>query len=152
MTDFSTILGVIESHASASGWFESVNGHEPKSAPTVNGLTCAVWADRIRPVPTDSGLAATTGLVVFNARLYTSMLSEPQDAIDPNLLSATNALMVAYSGDFELGGNVRNIDLLGQTGFRLESQAGYITIDNKVYRVMTITVPVIVNDMWGQAA
>ena len=145
------ILDSIVSHALASGHFERVNGHEPKSAPG-NGLTAAVWAQDIGPVPAGSGLQATSGLLVFNVRLYTPMISEPQDAIDPALMAAVHALFTAYSGDFDLGGNVRCIDLLGQAGTPLSARAGYLEQDKKIYRVFTITLPVIVNDAWEQVA
>jgi hypothetical protein len=148
--DVSAILNAAQSHALASGLFEAVNGHEPKSAPQ-NGLTAALWADAIGPDPTASGLAATSGLVVLKVRLYTSMLSEPQDAIDPAMLGAVDVLMTAYSGDFELGGLVRNVDLLGATGTSLSARAGYLNQDGKLFRVMDITLPLIVNDLWGQA-
>jgi hypothetical protein len=145
------ILNQIESHAAASGLFERVNKHEPKNAPG-NGLTCAIWAQAIGPYPAGSSLAATTGRLVFNVRVYTSMLSEPQDAIDPNLLTAVDLLMTAYSGDFELGSTVKNVDLMGESGTPLSATAGYLNIDNKIYRVMTILLPVIVNDIWTQGA
>jgi hypothetical protein len=148
--DASTILNEVQSHAMSSGLFERVNGHEPKNAPG-NGLTAAVWAQDIAPVR-GSGLASTSARVVFNVRIYSSMLQEPQDAIDPQILNAVDVLMTAYSGDFTLGGNVRNIDLLGQTGQALSALAGYINQDNKMYRVMTIALPVIVNDVWEQVA
>ncbi len=149
--DATAILTQIVSHAMTLGLFERVNQHEPKNAPG-NGLTCAVWAQAIGPYPAGSSLAATTGRLVFNVRLYTSMLSDPQDMIDPNLLTATDKLMTAYSGDFELGQTVKNVDLLGESGTPLSATAGYITIDNKVYRVMTILLPVIINDIWAQGA
>lgn len=148
------IIDAIVSHALASGQFERVNGHEPKAAPG-NGLSAAVWVDSVGPARNQSGLAATTALVVFNVRLYSPMLAEPQDAIDPNLTGALDALMTAYSADFELGGNVRNIDLLGTaSGNRapLSAQAGYLNQDGKLYRVYTITLPVVVNDAWTQGA
>lgn len=145
------ILDSAVSHAQASGLFESVNGHEPKMAPATPGLTCAVWADQIRPVPRASGLRATSGLLVLNVRIYQNMISEPQDAIDPAVVGAVDTLMGAYSGDFELGGNVRNVDLLGATQFSLSAQAGYINQDGRLYRVVTITLPVIVNDAWSQS-
>lgn len=147
--NIAAILDGVVSHALATGHFERVNAHEPKSAPG-NGLTAAVWAQSIGPVPAGSGLQMTSGLVVFNVRLYTPMISEPQDAIDPALITALDALFVAYSGDFELGGNVRCIDLLGQAGTPMQAQAGYLEQDRKIYRVMTITLPVIVNDAWEQ--
>tara|TARA_R110000824_G_scaffold16633_6_gene68758 strand:+ start:216 stop:677 length:462 start_codon:yes stop_codon:yes gene_type:complete len=137
------------SHAGASGLFERVNTHEPKRAP--KGLVAALWVDSIGPAQS-SGLAATTARVVFNLRIYKDMISEPQDAIDPAILAAAAALMEDYSGDFTLGGTVRAIDLLGMTGVPLSAQAGYINADQRMLRVMTITIPLIINDAWTQAA
>lgn len=145
------ILDGVVSHAMALGLFERVNTSEPKNAPG-NGLSCAIWADRIEPVALVSGLAATSARVAFMVRLYAGMLQQPQDAIDPNMLAAVDTLIDAYSGDFDLGGTVKQVDLLGQHGVPLGAQAGYINQDNKLFRVMTVTVPVIVNDVWSQAA
>lgn len=144
------ILDGVISHAMALGLFEQVNTSEPKNAPG-NGLTAAVWADRIEPVAPASGLAATSARIVFNLRIYSSMTQQPQDAIDPNIVTALDTLMGAYSGDFDLGGTIRNVDLLGAHGVGLSAQAGYINQDNKLFRVMTVTVPVIVNDVWSQS-
>lgn len=150
MIDLSTLFDAIKSHAMATGLFEDVITHEPKSAPG-NGLTCATWLDSVVPVGT-SGLAATSGLVTFTVQLYTPMLQEPQDAIDVDLLAATNDLLQAYSGDFDLDDdNVRGVDLLGAYGPGLSAKAAYVQIDKTLYRVMTITVPVVVNDLWAQS-
>ncbi len=149
--DISGIVDAVVSHASALGLFETVNGHEPKNAPG-NGITCAVWAERVGPVPAASGLQITTAYMVLNVRLYTSMTQQPYDGIDPAMLSALDALFTAYSGDFELGGRVRNVDLLGMFGDSLSSKAGYINQDRTIYRVLTITLPLVVNDTWSQAA
>lgn len=147
--DVSGIVDGAVSHAMTLGLFETVNQHEPKNAPG-NGLTCAIWADRISPVPGASGLQITTAYVVLNVRVYTSMLQQPYDGIDPAMMSAVDGLLTAYSGSFTLGGKVRNVDLLGAHGSSLSAQAGYITQDNKVYRVMTIVLPMVVNDSWDQ--
>lgn len=149
--DVTAILNQLVSHSQKLGVFERVNQHEPKNSPGT-GITCAIWAQAIGPYPAGSSIMATTGRLVFNVRLYTSMLAEPQDAIDPNLLTACDLLMTAYSGDFELGGTVKNVDLMGESGTPLSATAGYITIDNKTLRVMTILLPLIVNDIWAQAA
>ena len=146
------ILDTLQSHAAASGYFDGpVGTHEPKQAPG-NGLSCAIWVQSIGPTPGSSGLAATSGRIELNVRLFTSMLQEPQDAIDTNLLLAVDALLAAYSGDFELGGNVRAVDLLGEAGTALSAKAGYLNQDGKEFRVMTIVLPVLINDIWGQAA
>lgn len=148
--DAAGIMGAVKDHALTSGMFERVNGHEPKNAPG-KGLTVAIWADYVGPV-LSSGLAMTSARVVLMVRIYSSMLMEPQDAIDPNIIAAVDALMDAYSGDFELGGTARSVDLLGSSGTSLSAQAGYLEQDHKHFRVMTITLPVVVNDAWDQVA
>jgi hypothetical protein len=153
--DSRAIVDAVASHAAASGHFDSaVNKHEPKSPPG-HGLSASVWAQRLRPVPAASGLRSTSALLVLNLRVQAGMLQEPQDDIDPYILDAVDALMIAYSGDFTLGGLVRNVDLLGQSGVALAAEAGYLTIGGQqggMYRVMVITIPMIINDAWEQSA
>lgn len=145
------IFNAVVSHAAATGRFERVNQHEPQNAPG-NGLTAAVWIDDLVPV-LSSGLATTSALLVFNVRIFGSMLAEPQDGIDPKVTAAACALFVAYAGDFELGGNVRCVDIRGMAnGTQLRARAGYLSQDGKFMRVMTITLPVIVNDAFDEAA
>jgi hypothetical protein len=144
------IFNALVSHGMSTGLFERVNQHEPKNAPG-NGLTMAVWLDRVTHASGSSGLNNTTGLLVFSVRVFSNMVAEPQDDIDPTLLTAIDALFTAYSGDFELGGLVRDVDLMGQHGAPLEAAFGYVPIDNKMYRVGTIVVPLVVNDAWAQS-
>jgi hypothetical protein len=147
--DLGAIVTACASKAAALGFFDRVNTYEPKSAPGY-GLTVAVWSDRLDPVQA-SGLDQTSARVVLNLRVYARMLQEPQDMIDPNMLAATSAVIGAFSGDFDLGvTGVREVDLLGMYGVPLSAQAGYINQDGTLYRVMTVTVPVVVNDAWGQ--
>ena len=147
--DTNGIINAIVSHALTLGRFDAVNGHEPKSAPS-NGLTASVWLNSIRGVQS-SGLASTSARVEFNVRLQTSMLKEPQDAIDPMMMSAMDVLLTAYIGDFTLGAVARAVDVRGMDGEGLNAQAGYITQDNRTYRIIDITLPVIVNDVWTEA-
>lgn len=143
------LLNHVVSHVQTTGYFERVNQHEPKNAPG-SGVSCSIWVDSIEPV--GSGLASTTVRIVFNIRIYSSMVQEPQDEIDINLTDALSALFDEYSGDFTFGGAVQCIDLLGKEGISLSAKAGYLNQDNKLYRVYTITLPVIVNDAWTQSA
>jgi hypothetical protein len=144
------ILAAVRSHAAASGHFDRVSGHEPKNAPG-NGVSAATWVDRVTPLPQGSGLASSSALLLLNVRVFTNMLSDPPDDIDPSLVSAVDALMTAYSADFDLGGNVRNVDLLGAYSAGLSAQAGYVEQDGKLYRVMTISLPLVVSDVWQQS-
>lgn len=145
------IIEAVASHALASGYFEHVNQYEPKGSPGT-GLVCSVWVASIGPQIGASGLNRTSVRFTVNVRVYTSMLAEPQDMIDPNLMEAVDKLLTAYSGDFTLDGLVRNIDLLGMGGPALGAEAGYVEIDKKLFRIMTITVPMILNDQWTQVA
>lgn len=145
-----TLLDGIASHAMTLGVFERVNTHEYKSAPG-KGLFAEIWIENIAPYPQGSGLAATTAVLVFNVRVRSDMVQEPQDAIDPAIINAVDLLFTAYSGDFTLGGAVRDIDLLGETGNQLRADAGYLNQDNRIFRIMTITLPIVVNDAWEQA-
>jgi hypothetical protein len=145
------IIEAVASHAMASGYFERVNQFEPKSSPGT-GLVGSVWVNSIGPQVGASGLNRTSVRFTVNVRVYTSMLAEPADRIDPQLMQAVDALLAAYSGDFTLDGLVRNIDLLGMGGPPLGAEAGYVEIEKKLFRIMTITVPMILSDVWEQVA
>lgn len=149
--DISGIVAQVASHAFTTGLFESVNSHEPKSVPG-NGLTCSVWANSIGPLPRGSGLAEVTTLIVMSVRIYTPMMQQPYDDIDPNMMKAVDVLFNSYIGAFTLGGAVRDVDVLGMYGTPLSAQAGYINQDGKVMRVMTINLPLVVNDAWAEVA
>lgn len=149
--DLTTILNAVEAHALASGYFDAVNGHEPLSPPT-SGVTCAVWTEMIGPARGGSGLNSTSARLALFVRLYTPLAQLPSDAIDPAMMTALDALMTAYSGDFELGGLVREVDLLGAYGDPLSGRAGYLKTSGTDYRVFTITLPLVVNDLWSQAS
>lgn len=149
--DITGILDAAISHASASGYFDQVNGHEAIHPSTSGGLSAGVWVDRVTPVRS-SGLDSVTALVVLNIRLYTSAQQLPLDAIDPGMVAAVDALCTAYIGDFTLGGLLRQVDVFGIHGQTLDVRAGYLPQDGALQRVMTIWLPCIVNDLWEEVA
>lgn len=149
--DATGLLDAVVSHAQAIGHLEQVNQHEPKSAPA-GMLTGAVWVQDLRPLPAESGLNSTTVMVTLMIRIYRNMISEPQDAIDPEVMAAVDALCAAYSAAFTLGGAVKDVDLLGRNGQGMWARAGYIPQDGRLYRVFDINLPLVVNDLWSQSA
>lgn len=146
------LTDAVISHANASGFFAKVNGHEPKSAPAGQGITAAVWLQSLGPAIGASSLSSTSARLEYRVRLYQNMLREPADAIDPSLLAAADALLAAYSGDLTLGGEVRDVDLLGAHGAPLSLLAGYVPFDNKLMRILDLIVPLIINDVYEQEA
>jgi len=133
------------------GCFDFVNQAEPKSAGQLNGIGAAIWVQSMRPAAQRSGLTATSVRFECSIRIYQDMLYEPQDMLDPQLTNATWLVMQALSAGLTLNGAVEYLDLLGSDGEPLAGEAGYITIDRKIFRVMTITVPMIIEDAFPQA-
>jgi hypothetical protein len=146
---FVNVLDSVVSHAMSLGVFGAVNQHEPSTAPGPD-ITAAVWVDYIGPA--ESGLASTSVKLVLNLRIYQNSQSDPQDAIDPAVVNAVDLLMEAYNGDFTLGGLARQVDILGHYGPPLSASAGYLRQGDTLFRTMTLTLPIILNDVWAQVA
>lgn len=152
------ILDAIVSEFQRVGYFDKVNTHEPKRKPA-RGLIAAVWPQTIRPLSEASGLDSSSALVVFMGRIYKNITMKttsanagmPEDAIDLYMLEVTSRLIRMFSADFTFSGAIRNIDLLGAFGVELAAQAGYLDQDGAKFRIMDLTIPCVVNDVWPQA-
>jgi hypothetical protein len=152
--DTKEYIEAMASHAMTTGYFDHANQHEPKSNPGM-GLHCAIWVQSLQPATGWSGLNSTSTVLVVAVRIYSNMLQEPQDAIDPNMMEAVDTLLAAYSGDFTLGGLVSYVDLLGQFGTALGGEAGYVQIgggEGSMHRVFTIMVPLVLDNSYSQVA
>jgi hypothetical protein len=136
-------------HLTGLGIFESVQEHEALSAPG-NGLTADVWIDSIKPAPAQSGLAASSAVLTLTCRIYLNVNGMPADGLEQQIAAATDALMTAYSADFDFGGLVMLVDLLGMAGASLSAEGGWINVGGIAYRCMTITVPCVITDVWPQ--
>ncbi len=131
------------------GIFDRVNAHEPKNA-VGKGLSCATWLDSVTPIPGASGLDAVAIRVTFQVRLYCSLQRQPYDAIETDMLDAASQVFNAYVADFELNGAIKNVDLLGMNGQALSCQLGYVDQDARMFRTATISVPMIINDLYPE--
>jgi hypothetical protein len=151
------IISTVESLVAQTGRFEIVKKNEPVSAPTA-GLMAAIWIDTIVPLRR-SAINATS--VAFNLRIraYMPFRAQPYDIIDTEVLAGVAEIMAALSGDLKFSQTeriddmIRCIDLLGGegSGEKLDARAGYLELDRKIYRIMTIRCPIIVNDAFQQA-
>lgn len=152
--DIRNIRDGLVSHAMALGQFDSVNAHAPDALPGT-GVHAAVEFDRLVPARS-SGLASTSAVLVFTVSVYASLNQEPADDVDTQVVDATDALLAAYVGDFTLGGLVRMVDVRGatqaggSTGAGLTARAGYARVAEVEVRVVTITVPLVVNDLYDE--
>ena len=152
------IYDAVSSHAKASGLFDGVLDHEPwTSLPDASKMYAAVLLGPLGPAPGASGLSSTSGRLELSVRVYATRTSQP-GACDRKVLGAATKLMAAYSGDFELeapdipDGLINSIDLLGARGGPMAMVPGWLQMDGAPLRVAEITLPVILNDVWGQSA
>lgn len=149
--DSKRIFAEVVSKPMQSRRFERVNNmHEPKAAPSAKGLTCAVWIDDLSPAGGQSGITATTGLLVCMLRIYCNVEQAPSDGIDPRVFEAMDDMLRRYHADLTLGGTVMSIDVFGMAGMKMRARAGYIEQDRKMFRCMTLALPLLVADAWPQ--
>jgi hypothetical protein len=140
-----TALVNLTSAMQALGIFDKVQGVEPKQPPG-NGVTAAIYLNSVGPAAKVSGLDRASALYVFTLRLYSNMLKEPAEDIDPNLVACIDGVFDALAGDLDLGASVRNIDYFGECGTPLSAKAGYVDVSGTMFRCIDITIPLIVND------
>ena len=127
------------------GIFDRVLGVEPKSPPG-NGVTAAIYLNSVGPAASASGLDRASSLYVFTLRLYSNMMQEPAEEIDPNMAACIDGVFDALAGDIDLGGTVRNVDFFGQCGTPLSAKAGYVDVGGTMFRAIDIIIPLVVND------
>lgn len=146
------IRNALVSHAKRLGGIDTATGAEPEEGPTQGQVHYAVWYDRISPAPGASGLDATAVRLAYVGRLYVALGARRLEDAELRIGEAVDRLLAAYSGDFTLGGLVRNVDLQGAHGAPLEVAFGYQRIGDAQFRVATFTLPLIVNNVWEQVA
>ena len=143
------IRDALLSAAAATGHLSSVQGHDIVPA-APSGISASMVLTKQFTVPARSGLQVTSMALVFLMRLSTNAMSEPRSDIDLRLLDAQDALILAYHGDLDLGYTGACVDVLGMSGIPLGSDSGYTTVDKFLMRSFDLTIPVIIDDVWGQ--
>jgi hypothetical protein len=150
-TAVNALADAIISMCKQLGVFSTVLFHEPRNPPSSMPAAAIWWRDLI-PAQS-SGLASVSGTVTFTIRIFQSAMGTiPQNKIDPALMKNAALILQALSGGFTLGGTVREVDLLGAEGTALSVKSGYLPHGDVLLRVADITVPVVINDLWQEAA
>jgi hypothetical protein len=150
MINVTTLTAKVVAHAMSTKRFSRVNTSENRSVS--KGLSAELWFQRLTPIGAQSGLASVTVRVEFTLRIRSELPRGNSDQIDPEILKAVDDLLNRYCTNFTLGGAVKEVDIFGANGAGLESNAGYIKIDDVDYRVVDITLPLIINDVWEEEA
>ena len=138
-----------------TGVFETVNIGESKSPPSNEGVTLDMIVSAFEPIQS-SGLASLSVRLEVHMRILVDVaFAQPQEGPELAALRAADTLCAALASDYTVGGTVREIDLLGSDGQGLRIAPGYVSIGGqgagRVFRVMEVFVPVIINDHWPMA-
>ena len=136
----------VQSAAQGLALFQGVDKHEPENAPGTR-LYCSIMLGPMVPKPAASGLNSVSGQITLLVRVWSWAMQRPLDDVDPEVVAAVAALMNELAGEFTLGGTVRNIDL-----FSMSAEPAWTEFEGKQFRVMTLTVPIIINDMFAEEA
>ena len=153
MADTYAILDKINTRISSLGLFDVVMDHEPKSAPNTDGHVWALWVVSWKPVASKSGLADTAMQLTVQGRIYRSMLHQPEDEIDRDLVGCADAVLRECNADISFGISDEGVwtDLLGDTSEGVTAALGYVRMDtNKIFRMCDIVIPIILTSYYTQ--
>lgn len=152
--DAGAIIAAIRGRLMSIGLFDTVNGHEPISSPGT-GTHASVYLGPIRPSDR-SGLSSTSLVILIMVRLWISAQAENRDDTEIKLATATSQSFGALIAGFQLADasgvpTACAIDIRGMAGTRMEATPGYASFDGTEFRVQTITVPVLVENVWDES-
>ena len=74
------------------------------------------------------------------------LLAEPADRVETDLAKVVSKYINLILADSNLGGTIKTIDVAGMSGEAVGARWGIVTIDNKMFRVVDITIPCLVDD------
>ena len=144
-------LKAVETYLRKDGACGAVTIGEPKSPPGGGKYQAAVYM-RSTAVYGVTANGGTLEVHVVNVRLYKDMLAEPRENIETDLATALARIASDLIGEYDLGATVRNIDVAGAQGTPMSSEWGYTSISEKMFRVIDLRVPLLVDDSATAAA
>jgi hypothetical protein len=147
-------LDAIASHIARTGYVAEARIGEPSSPPdAIDRLHAAIYMASATVV--DLTLSTTIEQHVVTVRLYRRAAFGQGDdagAVEKEMALAVSQVVSNLIGEFDLGATMRNIDVGGQYGQGIQSEFGYVSIGNTMFRIVDITVPLIVDGSATQAA
>ena len=149
--DIDRTLHAVTSFLKVDGKFRTVTIGEPKSITPLTSICVAVFmqSTAITKFYLNGG---TEEVHVVMVRLYRDMLAEPTEDIETDLAKSVQRIVSDLLGDYDLGATIRNIDGAGGIGTNLGSAWGYTDLSGRMFRIVDITLPLIVDDSATAAA
>ena len=134
----------MQTYLARSGYVDEVLVGEPKSPPSSQGLTAALFLSNVGIGQITAGGQTVESHVVM-LRIYRNMLKEPTEQIEYELAEAVSNISDDLLGDFDLGARIRHIDAGGIYGTPFTVRWGYVEVSGTMFRIADITVPLVVD-------
>ena len=149
MLEIINIQNQVLTHCQQIGVFDNVLTEEPDSL-QAGTTTASIVLDSIKPDPKTSGLAQTNAIIVFKIGIWQNSTVHPHFGVPQETMLAAETLIESLHTSLTLNNDVMTVDLFGWSSTGLDVQTGYAPFDEGIYRIVEITVPIIVNDVWTQ--
>jgi hypothetical protein len=144
--DISDTLHAVETYVQKLGLFNSVRIGEPKDA-LAQGFHAAIWMESVSINMVYVG-GDTRETHTVTLRIYKDMFADetdPQQNLEIDMAVTTSKLMDNLLGDTDLESTVMSIDAAGMDGTSTDRNFGYTNLSGTLYRIVDITLPIIVN-------
>lgn len=141
------LQAALKTHCEALGVFDQTVTADPGNT-LASGTVASIMFYSVEPYPTRSGLDRTSAKVKFMVRIWHNATMKPHFNVDLRVMQAAETLIASLHEDIDLGGDTINIEFL--SGDNFGAQTGYIKVDEGVYKVIDIMIPLAVADVWIQ--
>lgn len=135
-------LDQVHTYLAGLAYFNHVQIGEPMDEPA-GELAAAIFVESV-DIP-GTVLNAVIELHIITIRLYMDRLKHDSAHMEKTLAKAVAYTMKQFTGDIDVGANIRATDLAGMYGTSMTAQYGQITVKSNLYRSVDITVPLIVD-------
>jgi len=139
--DITTTINLVVSFLQKRGEYSLVQIGEPKSPPR-GDLAAAVFVSDASVVGVT--LQTTIEIHELTIRLYRNMMEEPEEDNELRISQAVTGIVSDLLGDYDLGASVRNI-AVGEYGRTVSATYGYLDVGGTMYRMVDISVPLVVD-------
>lgn len=138
-------LNVIVTHLRNTHYIKHAMVTEPTQPPQDGTAAVFMNGVEIAEVMLDGGTVEIHSLTV---RLYAKAFRDTQsmESVEKTLAEAAEQVMSDLATDFDLGGNIRAIDIGGTYGTSMGVSFGYVDIGGEMERIADIALPIIVDN------
>lgn len=132
----------VQSHAKKLGEDMTVVIGEPKSPPIIP--TLAIWMMDAHVIHL-YGDGGTGELHIVNARYYLNALKDAA-TVETAMARVMSKYLNRLLSDADLGTTIKSIDVAGMAGTPIAVKWGHVQLDQTMFRVCDITIPLLVDD------